>query len=324
MAMARPSQTPAWLRHAEIRWLQRPIAKSELRRVLSDESPTSQGSQTSAEELTLHTRSGDILLVEDSPINQTVLRGILVQLGHAVTLARNGAEAVQLCAEHAFDVVLMDIQMPEVDGLEATRRIRSREVEQGREPVHVIALTAHAMPSDREQSRAAGMNGFLVKPIPMESLRRALSLVPTLASDAASSHSPSISPPHSDQALRSIRDELARVDLDQWRQIDQMMGNNSELATEIVSLLRTEAARLWEELRIGVDQQQAREVRRAAHTLKSNLRNVALPITAELFGKCELAAQKEQWSELVHYMPTMSESIDALDGWCKHMLQLRD
>ena len=324
MAMARPSQTPAWLRHAEIRWLQRPIAKSELRRVLSDESPTTSGSPTSAEQLTLHTRSGDVLLVEDSPINQTVLRGILVQLGHTVTLARNGAESVQLCAEHAFDVVLMDIQMPEVDGLEATRRIRSREVEQGCAPVHVIALTAHAMPSDREQSRAAGMNGFLVKPIPMESLRRALALVPTLISEAASSHLSTPTLPDGDQAYRSIRGELARVDLDQWRQIDQMMGDNAELATEIVALLRSEAIRLWEELRTGVEDQQAREVRRAAHTLKSNLRNVALPLTAELFGKCEVAAQKEQWAELDRTMPMMSESIDALDGWCMRMLQLRD
>ncbi len=125
-------------------------------------------------------RSADILLVEDSPINQTVLKGILSQLGHTVTLAQNGAEAVSKCASHKFDVVLMDIQMPEVDGLEATRLIRSDELTSGRPETYIIALTAHAMPSDREQSKAAGMNGFLVKPISMEALRQALAVVPGL------------------------------------------------------------------------------------------------------------------------------------------------
>ncbi len=189
MALARPSQAPGWLRHAEFRWLQRPIAKGELRRVLSDETPANSGAPSADTEQLFSTRSGDVLLVEDSPINQTVLRGILLQLGHTVTLARNGAEAVQVCAEHSFDVVLMDIQMPEVDGLEATRRIRAREGESGRAPTHIIALTAHAMPSDREQSRAAGMNGFLVKPIPMESLRKALAQVPQLSNESTPTES---------------------------------------------------------------------------------------------------------------------------------------
>ncbi len=101
------------------------------------------------------------------------------------------------------------------------------------------------------------------------------------------------------------------------------MGGNSQLAQEIVSLLKTEAVRLWEELQSSVDSQRAREVRRAAHTLKSNLRNVALPITAELFGKCEAAAQKELWPDINQSMPSMSESIKALDVWCTRMLQLR-
>ncbi len=83
-------------------------------------------------------------------------------------------EAVQKCAAKRFDIVLMDIQMPEVDGLEATRRIRAAESLAQVDPIHIIALTAHAMPSDREQARAAGMNGFLVKPIPMDTLRQAI------------------------------------------------------------------------------------------------------------------------------------------------------
>ncbi len=146
--------------------MQRPIAKGELRRVLSDETPANSGAPSADTEQLFSTRSGDVLLVEDSPINQTVLRGILLQLGHTVTLARNGAEAVQVCAEHSFDVVLMDIQMPEVDGLERNAA-HSRPRRRQWPSAHAYhRFDSPCDPSDREQSRAAGMNGFLVKPIP--------------------------------------------------------------------------------------------------------------------------------------------------------------
>lgn len=323
MAFARPSQTPAWLRHAEIRWLARPIRRSELMGALGDQEPPTAGSIASAAAQNLATRSGTILLVEDSLINQTVLRGILEQLGHTVTLARNGGEAVERCEEHRYDVVLMDIQMPEVDGLEATRRIRARETETAREPVHIIALTAHAMPSDREQSRVAGMNGFLVKPIPMETLRRALAAVPQLGAEMPHAVLETDGQSHLESKNAAVLAELNGAGLEQWRDIDELMGGNAQLAYEIVSLLRTEANRLWLELQANVESRQAREVRRAAHTLKSNLRNVALNATAEMFGKCESAAMKEQWDEIVKVLPSLSLAIEVLDRWCGQMLRMR-
>lgn len=323
MAFARPSQPPSWLRHAEIRWLPRPITGLELQHALGGEEPIDAGSASDETGNGLSSRSGDILLVEDSLINQTVLKGILVQLGHTVTLARNGAEAVQRCAERQFDVVLMDIQMPEVDGLEATRRIRRHEAELNREPSYIIALTAHAMPSDREQSRAAGMNGFLVKPIPMETLRRALITSPKLSVEPTLT-SNSVEPDSIVQnKIVPILAEMQRPQWEQWRDIDEMMGGNASLAHEIVSLLRSEANRLWQELKTNVEARQAREVRRAAHTLKSNLRNVALNTTAELFGSCESWAQKEQWHDISVNISTMSSVIDALDDWCERMLKVR-
>ncbi len=165
--------------------------------------------------------------------------------------------------------------MPEVDGLEATRRIRTREAELDRTPAFIIALTAHAMPSDREQSRAAGMNGFLVKPIPMESLRRALAAVPRLSMESSTDDRATVTV--ADAAFTrfaTARAELNRASPEQWREIDQMLGGDSQLASEIVLLLRTEAIRLWQDLDANLSNRQAREVRRAAHTLKSNLRNV--------------------------------------------------
>ena len=105
-----------------------------------------------------------ILLVEDNIINQRVAIGMLSKRGHDVTLAQDGAEAVALTERHTFDLVLMDLQMPGMSGLDATAAIRMREKTTGGH-LRIIAMTARAMASDREQCLAAGMDGYLSKPI---------------------------------------------------------------------------------------------------------------------------------------------------------------
>ncbi len=105
-----------------------------------------------------------ILVAEDNGVNQLLMRRLLERAGHAVTIAHNGEQALQACAEDAFDVVLMDVQMPVMDGLEATARLRRRE-EAGGARLPIIALTAHAMAGDRERCLAAGMDGYVTKPV---------------------------------------------------------------------------------------------------------------------------------------------------------------
>ncbi len=116
----------------------------------------------------------DILLVEDNPVNQKLGQKLLERAGHMVTLASNGREGVERSAEHAYDVILMDLQMPEMDGLEATSLIRERDKKLG---VHtpIVALTAHALPEHEVSCRAAGMNGYLTKPLNKEKLYEQLS-----------------------------------------------------------------------------------------------------------------------------------------------------
>jgi CheY-like chemotaxis protein len=106
----------------------------------------------------------DILLVEDNPINQKVARCLLERAGHTVTVAANGVEALDCLGGRAFDLVLMDVQMPEMDGLEATLAIRQREQDTGRR-LPIVALTAHAMKGDRERCLEAGMDGYVTKPV---------------------------------------------------------------------------------------------------------------------------------------------------------------
>jgi two-component system, sensor histidine kinase and response regulator len=119
------------------------------------------------------TRPLRILVVEDNPVNQTLAARLLQKRGHSVELAGNGREALAALARNSFDLLLMDVQMPEMDGLEATQIIRSQE-DPARPRLPIIALTAHAMVGDRERCLAAGMDGYVTKPVQMQSLFEAM------------------------------------------------------------------------------------------------------------------------------------------------------
>ncbi len=123
---------------------------------------------------TSHSEQMFVLVAEDNAVNQTIIQAMLKQLGHRSAIAANGREALQLLSEQTFDVVLMDCNMPVLDGLETTRRLRDGEVGAMSAAVPVIALTANAMDSDRDQCLAAGMNEFLSKPVSIAALRAAV------------------------------------------------------------------------------------------------------------------------------------------------------
>ncbi|MEI7614075.1 MAG: response regulator [Betaproteobacteria bacterium] len=160
----------------------KPIVRDDLlaalQKVLGGALPTE---ESTPELLTRHTLREDavilsILLVEDNLINQRVASSILHKAGHQVTTALNGEEALQLLEGQCFDAILMDMQMPVMDGLEATRRIREKEAG-GEQRTPIIAMTANAMQGDREICLAAGMDDYLAKPIKAPELREKIELV---------------------------------------------------------------------------------------------------------------------------------------------------
>lgn len=112
-----------------------------------------------------------VLLAEDDEVNRFVATSILLEFGYTVEGVTDGADAVRLARETRYDVVLMDCEMPEVDGFEATAQIRADEAARGRKRVPIVALTAHAMQGDREDCLAAGMDDYLAKPFKQQSLR---------------------------------------------------------------------------------------------------------------------------------------------------------
>ena len=119
-----------------------------------------------------------VLLVEDNPVNQLVAVAMLKKLGCTADIAADGIEALEMTQRSVYDVVFMDMQMPRLDGLEATRRIRARE--EGRSRMYIVAMTANAMEGDREICLAAGMDGYITKPISLAVLQRALDELPVV------------------------------------------------------------------------------------------------------------------------------------------------
>jgi signal transduction histidine kinase/CheY-like chemotaxis protein/NO-binding membrane sensor protein with MHYT domain len=144
----------------------------------------------------------NVLLAEDNPVNQVVADEYLTTLGCTVTIVENGLQAVAAFERSGFDVVLMDCQMPEMDGLAATRLIREREAERSLPRTVIVAVTAHAFEEDRQRCLSAGMDGYLSKPFSEEQLTRTLSDISRAAlldAPAASAVQPS---PHADSAPR--------------------------------------------------------------------------------------------------------------------------
>ncbi len=155
-------------------YLSKPFDRLELRELLLRVLAGDSARPESAALVTRHSlrdqaKSLCFLVAEDNVVNQKLIARLLEKRGHTVVVARNGWEALALWEQRPFDIVLMDVMMPEMDGFEATRRIREKEKASGAH-LPIIALTAHAMRGDREQCLAAGMDGYVSKPINMEEL----------------------------------------------------------------------------------------------------------------------------------------------------------
>jgi len=156
-------------------YLLKPITPTELRDAIQltlarDHETPGQGSLVTRHSLREAWESLHVLLAEDNQVNQRLAVAVLERLGHQVRVAKNGVEAVEFLEKHHFDLVLMDVQMPEMGGVEATQLIRRIEAERGGH-IPIVAMTAHAMAGDRERFLEAGMDEYISKPISQERLR---------------------------------------------------------------------------------------------------------------------------------------------------------
>lgn len=201
-----------------------------------------------------------VLLVEDNPVNQELALRLLERRGHRVKVANNGAEAVEMFDQERFDVILMDMQMPVMGGIEATETIRSHEMRRSwvisheMKPIYIIAMTANVMDSDKERCFAAGMNDYLPKPLRTDDLYAALER-------AVSEEAFVIS------VVRPVSDAQSAGSLDLRAALDNL-GDVDLLAT-MAEMMLSEWQGNLDNLKRALDRQDAVAARMHAHTMKS-------------------------------------------------------
>jgi CheY-like chemotaxis protein len=242
-----------------VRCLAKPVLQSELLNTILQEV----GGWTAENDATAATpvgRSLKVLLAEDGLINQRVAINLLEMLGHKVTVAVNGREAVTAWQREAYDVVLMDVHMPEMDGFDATAAIRREEQATSRH-TPIIALTANAMLGDRDRCLAAGMDGYLSKPVTEKQLCQAN------AQHVNASGSQPPSPNAQVDRDAAPLDVRGVFDLDAAKK--RITGGLDNVRT-LAGLFREECSTLLAELRAGLANEDAKRVQRAAHTLKGS------------------------------------------------------
>jgi len=229
--------------------------------------------------------SGRVLLAEDNPVNQAVALGMLDSLNVDVAVVADGNAAVDAVEGEPFDLILMDCQMPELDGLEATRLIRQREAAAGRDRVPIVALTANALAGDRERCLEAGMDDYLGKPFTMDQLHAVLSIY--LRPDAGPA------PPASGNgAPRDTGDPIDRSALEVLGELQQ--PGAPSLKEKVIGIYLDSSSTLLRRLTEAVGRQDARAVRESAHALKSSSINVGATRLADLCKRLEdLARQGE-------------------------------
>jgi CheY-like chemotaxis protein len=224
-------------------------------------------------------KSKSILLAEDSLINQKLAIGLLERWGHTVTVANNGVEAVKLSGDRRFDLILMDVQMPELDGLDATRQIRFREIKSGGH-LPIIAMTAHAMKGDKELCLSAGMDGYLMKPIRAEQLFRQIEEVSSQSGVHAAVSIPagkpvppsteSISPEAANPVSATV--SAAAEPLVDWKVASRAVNGDQRLLEQVMAAFLSEGPQLLQTMQTTYGGGDHKRFQRAAHTLKSALR----------------------------------------------------
>jgi CheY-like chemotaxis protein len=222
-----------------------------------------------------------VLVVEDNPVNQAVAMEMLATLGCTWGLAANGREALEAIAQDIYDVVLMDCQMPDMDGFEATRALREREAAAGAPRLPVIALTAHAMAGDREQCLAAGMDGYLAKPYGQQQLEETIRHHVEHQREVAAAPAAAVSD--------TVGEGLDRSALDNIRALDKSGG--SAVLRRLIGIYLKSAPELVRAMRHAADAGDAAAVGRAAHSLKSSSLNVGAARLGSLCREIETAAK---------------------------------
>jgi len=248
------------------RCLTKPVRPSDLLQAVA-EGLGDHGEEPAPTEPRRTERARRVLVVDDGELNREVARHLLEQRGHVVTLVKSGREALEAVGREAFDVILMDVQMPEMDGIETARALRDRGSK-----IPVVAVTAHAMKGDRERFLAAGMDGYVSKPVRPREMYKAVEGVG----------------PGEGEAAAPTPAKGAVID---WEGALDRAGGSGKIRARLAEVFLKESPALVQAIREAQGEGDAEALRRHAHTIKSSL---------DLFGAAEARAVAARIEVLGH------------------------
>ena len=272
----------------------------------SEYSETSLLAPANHADATEFSRTLRLLLAEDNPVNQTLAVGLLEKKGHQVQVVDNGRDCVQALRSDSFDAVLMDIQMPLMDGLEATRQIREGEKQraeekQSAERTPIIAMTAHAMPEDEVRCREAGMDHYISKPIRASQLFDALRecvFVP-----AAATQEP--------EPTKTVTSNGPLID---WELAFDTVGGDRDLLRELLSVFLAEQQQMLEDVVNAIADGNSKEIRRTSHAIKGALLHLGARPAADIAKEIENNAEQGE-------PETLKNVWRKLEAACQQLIQ---
>lgn len=241
-----------------------------------------------------------ILLAEDFEVNRKLLIPFLEQYGHTVTTAENGQEALEFLKEKTFDLILMDIKMPVMDGIEAARRIR-RDGDPAVSAIPIIALTAHAIKGDRQRFLEAGMNEYISKPIQGDELLNCIE-------EIAKKH--------------SVQTKKAPAELFNLDYAQKLMGGNQDIVKDLCDTITIKFPEEMQKISLAFENRDFDAVSIAAHSLKSGAKSIQATEFIEMLEQLRAACTKRDNDKISHTIHDLFELTDQIVDRLKHKFHL--
>ena len=245
-----------------------------------------------------------VLLVEDGLANQQLATGILQRDSHEVMIANDGIEALECLQQHSFDLILMDVQMPRMDGFETTRQIRLHEREQSSGRTPIIAMTAHALSGDRERCLDAGMDGYISKPVRRSQL---FATIRSVLSGTETTDDAAITYKDSSRTAPELCTGESVVD---WGVALDAVGGERSLLQEVVATFLEECPILVKQLDDAINDADARTVQRAAHTIKGSFRLFEVAFVVNAAKELEDIGRSGDLTNARTTLTALRESLD--------------
>ncbi len=298
-------------------WVTKPVRKTLLQQAILGLLRTGQRAlirrpeSVVSEPPTAGSPSARLLLVEDTPVNREVATGMLEILGYSVHAVENGRLALEAIARERFDLILMDCQMPEMDGFTATAAIRQQENRSGgHHRIPIIALTANAMDGDRTRCLAAGMDDYLAKPFAVAQLGTILTqwLTPATA-DAAAPSAPAQAASAESPHEKAQTATEAEIDTTAWEAIRALQRpGRPDILAKVLTTYLNDARTLVEEIRAAVEAQDADTLAKAAHRLKSSSAQLGALATAAHCKELEQLGRLARLDDAARLMTQLTEA----------------